>query len=1380
MKNSESEKFELTCPECNTNFLKEIWFIVDSEEHPDLIELAKEGNLNMIYCPNGHNIRMDGGFVYLLFFPGKNPVLTYVFTGKINPEEINIKHSHLLLKLKENLGPDWDNKWISRGIPAIPMNMLPQILVNGFGLIEDLLNKEISNKDELFPGASDVKKKIEEIDRLNKIYKKTGNESKLERAIDIWKMIIDNQMFSTWPRRFQRACLKDASALNIKLFQIRKSIDNLDDAIKFNEIAISVGSDNLEDLSSIYNSMGLAIEKRFEISGDIADIKNCIYNFRMAHRATDSECRSFPQVSGNLGRALMTSYDIGQNYSDLQSAINCFELSIEKCRKGSTGEYAYWANLGFAIKRRYHLYESDEDLDESIAILSKAKKRASQKSSIYFKIIDSLGILLLIRHSLSNKIRDSILALENFENVFNNFPDSSPIKSTYLNNYANGFDALYRDFGKIEYLELAIKYFEKALRIMEQEPNMIFEQLLNIGWCYQRLFEENNEINVLESAIIKYRHALNVQKNNSKETWGCLNNLGTCYLEKFEVTQKLSDLDMAIQNFEWAYEETNVDSDEIIFLGNNICNGYRRKYELTGNILFLDTSLEKGNEIKNKYSNNFMRNPYILNTQGLSFSAKYCLSYDLKDLENSINYFKMAIELLDRSTTLLPNVLSNLAGAYNNFYLRTNKIEVLNEAINLYKKAIKITPKRKFKRIGFIANIGSAYLTRYEISKDYTEIKKGISCLKKAIKYTPVNSPDLSIYYNNLGKCLIVLSNLSDNSKAFFDVNKAFEMSAQIAEKNNLEIAIKNSQDWGDWALEKKLWEQAYFAYFYGIRAFEYLFATQFSEVNKERWLKNLKKIHYNAAYALAKVGRIEEAVLLIEKGKVRLSNDYINNFFRFIDDLPNSGHKELYDRYNKAKAKVRDLENNNSKTLSKYKVDNSEELKSSRCVLNETIDNIKVEFEKQYNYNPDVYNITIETIKKTLTEDLYDSKCAVIGIYLITTKNGGLAIIIHYHGIKHVWLNINDNDLVSILIDQSENKVGLLHSQLGIGETKVQFQLNKKQFIINERLVRPLIAEINKLENDMNISKNKHILTIIIPTGHLSLLPLPSLMNFEKDYRKSKSKAQIFIYIPSAATLLKCKNELISINKKPNILAIAEPKPLPPIYKSIACSIIEVDLITKNFKDNYKILKGTEATKLAVDNFKGQYSNIHFATHAFFNNSNPLSSGICLSNEETISLYDLYEKKNYKGVRLVTLSACMTGINDFNYLPEEIRGLPNAFIHAGVIGVIGTLWQVNDFCTMLFMKKFYDEYISVVGEGIRTKIPPPIALKKTQTWLRNLTNNGLDKYLDKLINEDLDKKSKLLLSAGKSKFKKDSSNNPEDRPFEDIYYWGGFIYYGL
>ena len=124
--------------------------------------------------------------------------------------------------------------------------------------------------------------------------------------------------------------------------------------------------------------------------------------------------------------------------------------------------------------------------------------------------------------------------------------------------------------------------------------------------------------------------------------------------------------------------------------------------------------------------------------------------------------------------------------------------------------------------------------------------------------------------------------------------------------------------------------------------------------------------------------------------------------------------------------------------------------------------------------------------------------------------------------------------------------------------------------------------------------------------------------------------------------------------------------------------------------------------------------------------------------------------------------------------MPEEAIGLPGGFVQAGVPGVVGTLWPVNDLSTMLLMVKFYEAHLK---EGLA----PASALRKAQFWLRDMTNDDLYRLVKQNCQRtDLSDQSRLIFESARQQFRDVTLAHPDKRPFTHPYYWAAFAFYGL
>ena len=77
---------------------------------------------------------------------------------------------------------------------------------------------------------------------------------------------------------------------------------------------------------------------------------------------------------------------------------------------------------------------------------------------------------------------------------------------------------------------------------------------------------------------------------------------------------------------------------------------------------------------------------------------------------------------------------------------------------------------------------------------------------------------------------------------------------------------------------------------------------------------------------------------------------------------------------------------------------------------------------------------------------------------------------------------------------------------------------------------------------------------------------------------------------------------------------------------------------------------------------------------------------------DANLTLEDIIADFRLSHCRLVTLSACETGLTDINNISDEYISLPYGFLLAGSTNLFSSLWTVSAFATALLIVKFYQE----------------------------------------------------------------------------------------
>ncbi|MGK7894095.1 MAG: CHAT domain-containing protein, partial [Xenococcus sp. (in: cyanobacteria)] len=298
----------------------------------------------------------------------------------------------------------------------------------------------------------------------------------------------------------------------------------------------------------------------------------------------------------------------------------------------------------------------------------------------------------------------------------------------------------------------------------------------------------------------------------------------------------------------------------------------------------------------------------------------------------------------------------------------------------------------------------------------------------------------------------------------------------------------------------------------------------------------------------------------------------------------------------------------------------------------------------------------------------------------------------------------------------------------------------------------------------------------IFIPHRFLHLFPLHALP-LGNSYLTERFHRGIS-YAPSCQLL-----QLSQARKRPdftNLFAVQNPTDDLP-YTDIEIKAIQ------NYFNSVNVLKKTNATLEAIDNASLDTTHcLHFSCHAYFNLRNTQNSALILANayldqlparidleehfslanhqtlntEQCLTLQKIFGLK-LEQCRLVILSACETGLIDFNNISDEYIGLPSGFLFAGCTNVVSSLWAVNDLSTAFLMIKFYQNHK-------QENLSVTKSLNEAQKWLRDITKLELQTWI---------KENKLPISPVEkmSLRRRLRKLTDDDHPFNEPYYWAAF-----
>ena len=342
--------------------------------------------------------------------------------------------------------------------------------------------------------------------------------------------------------------------------------------------------------------------------------------------------------------------------------------------------------------------------------------------------------------------------------------------------------------------------------------------------------------------------------------------------------------------------------------------------------------------------------------------------------------------------------------------------------------------------------------------------------------------------------------------------------------------------------------------------------------------------------------------------------------------------------------------------------------------------------------------------------------------VYLLATPAGGLALIVRGdQPVDVVWLaQLGEDALRRELVGPADEPAlgGYLGAYVRWRGSPAMAAARPAWFAALEHLcdwlwtaaMQPVVAHLLARGLDQ---------AVLIPTGLLGLLPLHAACTDDPTRPSGKRYALddvLFTYAPSARTLAHAQQRRGHVHEA-TLFAVDDPD------GSLRYSDREVADAASHFSPAAVLaLAGQAATLARVREQMTRHDVLHFSTHGVAGWAEAQASGLLLAGKQWLTLREIAGMK-LEQARLAVLSACETGVPGTD-LPDEVTHLPSAFLQAGAVGVVGSLWAVNDPATMMLMARFYDLWRE---EGT----PPPQALRAAQVWIRDSANAEKKAYFE-------------------------------------------------
>jgi CHAT domain-containing protein/tetratricopeptide (TPR) repeat protein len=939
-------------------------------------------------------------------------------------------------------------------------------------------------------------------------------------------------------------------------------------------------------------------------------------------------------------------------------------------------------------------------------------------------------------------------------------------------------------------LEHAIECCQKALEVYTRDT---FPELWAINHCtLGRTYETRicgDRAENLERAIECYQKAVEVDTQQVfPERWAMVQkNLADAYRTRIR-GDRAENLERAIECYQKALEVYSQQAfpEDWAAVKNGLAITYRSR--IRGNRAEnLECAVECCRKALEVYSQQAFPKEWATVQNSLATSYLGRVRGDrAENLECAIECCQRALAVNARDTFLEPWAInqSNLGLIYEN-RIRGDRAENLECAIECHQKALEVYTQQAYPGQWAKAQTHLALAYQSRVRGDRAEnLERAIELYQKALEiYTQRAFPeDWAITQNNLADAYQsrVRGDRGENLAYAVELyRRALEICTQDAFPAWHRLIAHNL---GNLLFTERHWSDAIEAYQTALEAGLILYQTAATPETREAELTAISGLPARLAFCLVYVGQMQAAVEVIEQGRARSLAEAL-----MLNDAP-LDHLTLQDKaaFETTRSYLHDLQAETRLPEDTPSLTHSSSIfdTSSGAIVSRALALPREQTPKQRDFlnlsnelrdqSAELRQI-IDRVNSYVPEffpEIAFAKIQVLAqnaplVYIVTTPTNGVALIVCPNGVERVWFDLTEGDVVNLLgkIEGRDRASGYLPAQFG--EASLTEALDDILPRLGEKVMQP-VAEALKSLGVSDVT--------LIPCGRLALFPLHAAeYQIEGQVRRFMDEFTV-TYTPSARALGSCRDALSVIPAQARTLCgVGNPLPLLEGVTPLTYARSEVEEIAQLFGGAATILYEHRATRGALETQLGHTTYMHLSCHGTFNAQDPLQSGVVLSNGEMLTLRDMLGGQRLRGTRLVVLSACQTAITDFKDLPEEAIGLPGGFVQAGVPGVVGTLWSVNDLSTMLLMVKFYEAHLK---EGLA----PAAALRKAQLWLRDVTNSELSELFAKykLTATDRPTSTRMAYEVASEKFREYTLRDPNERPYAHPYYWAPFVFYGV
>ena len=639
----------------------------------------------------------------------------------------------------------------------------------------------------------------------------------------------------------------------------------LDEAIEAYRAACAAADDanaSVDDYTrSVYaNSLGGMLAERYGATQRLDDLQEAAAAFERADALTPDDSPYRKMVASNLALCTQQLFNrTGEPRWVERCVVHCHR-AWELSDRGSDERFSYAGTLGPACAVAYPLLGEPRHLDWGIEAFEEILPEVREP----VKVLGRLAGLRTMRFNAFQRPEDLDGAIADLRRALEG-PIDDDLGRTWRENLAEL--VLYRYTGSADPEDLALA--DACLGGGAPGDGLAPRTTVALATSWMSRSRRTGLDADRDRAIAAHEAALAVKQEPDAERVTLLAGLGALLGERCLETHSEADRRREGELVDEVLELGSFDSDDaaqaVERLGVTLQNQYTaggRMHDLERAITCMGALAEVLEPTSSSYGS-------TLTSLGNALGDRFARTHVEEDWERGLACHERAVPVLAGESRAV--ALTNLGTHLGRGRAGRGASPLLDRSIEAYEAAVALTEPGADTLPARLDNLGAALSERFGANRDPDDLRRAVELHEQALAMLPDLSQVRVGVLNNLGNRLVTRF---EQGGEVADLERSFRTFAEAA-TGTLSVAAEDAllaaRNWLNAAFSHERWSQAAQAYERFDAIAVGLLGVQQGRRDKETWLREFADVPARAAYALARLGRLESAVMSLEHGSARL-----------------------------------------------------------------------------------------------------------------------------------------------------------------------------------------------------------------------------------------------------------------------------------------------------------------------------------------------------------------------------------------------------------------------------------------------------------------------------------------------------------------------------